>query len=288
MPQPPALAFPTNAEYWYFNGTALQSSFWNISTFGGSRFGLPTLRGQNYAVPYRAGQSWRGKYPDSRTISLTMWADGSASNGQAWPATDNRLAFNDNIQTLRALFFARNHGGSTQGSLQRNWYLTQGTPKLVTSTALAELGGSIDLTMQSRFDAAFSVDLVLADPYFYGALQTVPVTTSGTLTNLGEGVVGEGFSSSVNTFTIAITQSCTITNTALTPHVFVTYAANGTETWPVTLDILNNTAFDAAGANQISAVTHGGARMWMALVNGANTITVSGGTATFNWNPPYI
>ena len=98
-----------------------------------------------------------------------MWMDGSGS-AAGWPAADNRLAFNNNWQALRQAFFTRGAiSGSIQGQLQRNWYLTQGTNKLVTSTAMAEIAGSMDLAMNGRFGAAFTVDLLLADPYFYGA-----------------------------------------------------------------------------------------------------------------------
>ena len=169
-------------------------------TFGGSRFGIPVLRGANYAVPYRAGQSWRPKYPDQRTMTLTMWLDGSGSANHAYPAADARLAFNDNFQALRQQFWTRGAiTGSVQGQLQRNWYLTAGGPGLVTSTAMAEIAGSMDLTMNGRTGAAFSVDLLLADPYFYGSLVTTAITTSGgTVTNPGEGVAGEGWSSAVH------------------------------------------------------------------------------------------
>ena len=94
------------------------------------------LRGANYAVPYRAGQLCRPKYPDQRTISLTMWLDGSGSANHAYPAADARLAFNDNWQALRQAFWTRNATGSVQGSLQRNWYLhAVRAPALVTGTA---------------------------------------------------------------------------------------------------------------------------------------------------------
>src|SRR5947208_10145658 len=115
---PPPIAAYTPAETWYWNGLALSQKWWNISTWGGPRSGVPTLRGQDIQVPYRAGQSWRSKYPDSRTISLTMWLDGSGSALNAWPAADPHLAFNDNWQDLRQAFFTRGASGSVQGQLQ--------------------------------------------------------------------------------------------------------------------------------------------------------------------------
>jgi hypothetical protein len=283
---PPATAY-SPAEVWYWNGTALNSPYWNIATMGGSRFGLPTLRGGDYQVPFRAGQSWRPKYPDSRTVTLAMWADGNSSASQAFPAADQRLAFNNNIQAIRQLFWTRQGiGGSVQGQLQRNWYLTQGTNKLVTATAMAEIAGSMDLTMNGRTNAAFSVDLLLSDPYFYGAQQVVACTGgSTTVTGLGEGVAGEGYPSAVSAFTISLSAACTVTNG--TAGVNFAFSAAGA-VYPVTVDILNFTVTDNAGINQVAGLTHGGGRMWMCVLPGSNTISVSAGTATFRWNDCYI
>jgi hypothetical protein len=283
---PPVAAYSPQ-ELWYWNGTALNQPYWNISTLGGSRFSLPVLRGQNYEVPYRAGQVWRPKYPDQRTITLAMWLTGVASASVAYPAPDQRLAFNNNLQSLRQLFWTRQGaGGSLQGQLQRNWYLTQGTNKLVTSTAMAEIAGSMDLTMSGRLHAGFSVDLLLADPYFYGAQQSVACTgASTTCTALGEGVVGEGQPSSVAGFTVQLSAAATVTNG--TAGVGFSFSAAGAQ-YPVTVDVLNYTVVDNAGINQVAGLTHTGSRMWMVLLPGANVITVSAGTATFRWNDEYL
>lgn len=237
-------------------------------------------------MPYRSGQNFRQKYPDQRTISLTMWLDGSGSANHAWPAVDNRLAFNDNWQLLRQSFWTRNATGSVQGSLQRNWYYTQsGSPTLVTSTALAEIAGSMDLTMNGRTGAAFTVDLLLADPHFYGTTRSQAITSSGgTITALGEGNVGDGFYSTVNSFTIVCSAPATVVN--FTAGVSFTLATG--PTYPVTVDVLNGTVMDNAGVNQISKFTHAGSRLWMVLLNGANVIDNSAGTATFHWCDAYL
>jgi hypothetical protein len=257
----------------------------NITTFGGSRSGIPTLRGQDIETPYRAGQAWRAKYPDERTISLTMWMDGSGSSS-GWPAADPHLAFNNNWQQLRQAFFARNASGSVQSQLRRNWWLTQaGSNKLVTSTAMAEIAGSMDLTMNGRTGSAFTVDLLLADPYFYGLQRTQAVGSGGgTITAYGEGVVGEGYPSPVAGFTVVLSAPATVANTT----AGVSFTVGSGPNFPVTVDLLNQTVTDSEGLNQISSLSHVGSRLWMALLNGANTITVSAGTATFTWNDAYI
>lgn len=281
---PPAAAY-LPAETWLFNGVPLQSAGqWSISTFGGSRFGMPTLRGQNVEVPYRAGQAWRAKYPDQRTVTLTMWLTGDASSSQPYPASDSRLAFNDNWQALRAAFWLRGADGSVQGKLTRNWYLSAGGPGLVTATAMAEVAGSLDLTMNGRTGAAFTVDLLLADPYFYGSQISQQVGASGTITNPGDGICGEGFASPVNSFTIACSAPTTVSNTTAGTSLTV---ASG-PAFPVTVDVLGYTATDANGANVIGSLTHTGSRLLGCLLPGENNITVSSGTATWIFNPAYL
>jgi hypothetical protein len=288
MPSAPVAAY-LPAETWFWNGMPLSTSYYNVSTFGGSRFGIPTNRGQDYAVPYRAGQLWRAKYPDERTVTLTMWTDSQMSANQSYPAADARRAFNDNWQALRAAFFTRGAQGGLQGQLQRNWYLTQsGTPTMVESIAMAEIAGSMDPVMNGRTSAAFSVDLLLSDPYFYGVparAQTVGVA-GGTITALGEGVVGEGFASTVNAFTVTISQACTVTNS--TAGVSFTHSGAGVASWPVVVDVLRYTATDAAGNNVVGGLTHVGSRMWMCLLAGANVIAVTNGTALFGFCDTYI
>jgi hypothetical protein len=275
----------TPGEAWSWNGLALNQPYWNITTFGGSRSGVPTLRGQDLPMAYRAGQAWRSKYPDERTISLTMWTDGSGS-AAGWPSTDAHLAFNNNWQQLRQAFFARNASGSVQGQLQRNWWLTQsGSNKLVTSTAMAEIAGSMDLTMNGRTGAAFTVDLLLSDPYFYGAIQTVACTGASTIiTGLGEGVVGEGYPSAVAAFTVQCSAPCTVTNA--TAGCGFTIGSGGA--FPVTIDVLNGTIVDNSGVSQSGVFSHSGSRLWATVLPGANTIQVSAGTATFRWADAYI
>lgn len=283
-----------NQEAWYWTPVGgsqlpLQSAYgaWNIASMGGSRFSLPVFRGQNYETPYRAGQAWRAKMPDSRTITLAMWEDGQGLHSSGtYPAPDQRLAFNSNLQQLRASLFSMTGSGSAQGQLQRNWYIMQsGAPALVTSTAMAEIAGSMDLTMSGRTNAGFSLDYLLADPFFYGVMQTQACTgASTTLTSLGDAVAGLGYPSLVSAFTVQLSAAATVTNTT----AGVSFTFTGSATFPVTIDVLNGTVTDNAGNNLIAQLTHAGARAWMVAMPGANTISVSAGTATVRWNPPYL
>jgi len=289
----PAFAYaPQEAWFWQPQGGSqvpLQSPYgaWNISSIGGSRFALPAFRGQNYETPYRAGQAWRAKFPDSRTLTLAMWIDGQGSQlAEQYPSVNPLLAWNNNLQQLRAVLFTLNAQGSEQGLLTRNWYLTQsGSNQLVTASAAAELAGSMDLTMNGRLNAVASVDFLLADPFFYGAQSTQVATVSGaSVVHLGDVAAGVGFPSAVAGFTVTCTAPCTVTN--VTAGVSFTLAAG--PVYPVTVDVLNGTVTDADAGNQIGSLTHAGARTWMALLPGSNYVTTSAGTATFVFNPSYL
>lgn len=266
---------------------SLQMQHWNIGAWGGSRFALPTLRGQDIEQPYRSGLQWRSKYPNSRTVTLNMWTAGINAATGLPDTADQRLAFNNNLATLRRLFWQRNALGSIQARLVRRWWLTQqGVNQIVTGIAMAEIAGTMEPTVMGRTSASFSVDLLLSDPYFYGVGREQAITSAGTIYAPGEGVVGEGYPSVASSFTIQLSAGpVTVTNE--TAGVSFTYNAPIANP-PLTLDILSNTATDAAGNNLIAGVSHTGARMWMALENGSNVISVSAGTATFNWMDAYV
>lgn len=291
----------TTVEVWQWNGTTLNQPYWNIATFGGSRLAAPPLRGTNIQIPYIGGQQWRFKAPDSRVITLIMWVAGvDQTTGN--PAADQFTAWSNNFQQLRQMFWTANLNGSLQGSLARTWNITQGgTTGLVTATAQAEIAGSMEPTMTGRTRADLSVDLLLADPYFYGSQQsqTLSYNVATNVTNLGEGVAGSGLAGTMLVKFNGPLTNPTLTNT--TAGVSVTYSgtiSSGTSN-AVTLDCVNFTATTGGGSNVIGNVSHSGARVWMGLLGAASngglqsmklTSTNGGdtGTCTLTWTPPYL
>lgn len=286
-------------EFWDWNGTSLNREFWNITTFGGSRQDLPLLRGGNYTVAYRAGQMWRPKQPDQRKITLAMWTAG-VSQSTLLPGTDQRLDFNTNFQNLRSLFWTQGNFGSALGSLTRRWRIVQsGVSQLVSGIAQAEIAGTMTPSMSGRTRADFAVDFILADPYFYGVSQTqaLPYNSAQTVNNLGDGVVGFGQPSGFGgtPFTVQLNgplTSPTLTN--LTTGVSVTVGYTITAGHFCTLDVMSYTAVDDTGTSHLGVVSHAGARPWMILAEGNNSLkltSVNGGdtgTASLTWSPPYL
>lgn len=292
------MALPsTTDEVWAWNGISLNQPYWDTATIGGTRLALPTLRGQDIELAYRSGKAWRAKYPDSRTITLVMWVAGiDQTTGN--PASDQRLAWNNNWQQMRQAFWTRNLAGSVQGQLSRLWYLTQGgVSQLVAATALGEVAGSMEPAMTGRTRADFSVDILLADPYFYGSPQTAALTlgVDQPVTNLGEGVVGEGQPSSVCSFTATFNGPLTFpTITNSTWGVSVSYLGTVASGVSLTMDFLRFTCTDSTGANQIAYVAHAGSRVWLGLGPGVNHLTLSSlsssdsGNAVLAYNSPYL
>lgn len=286
----------TTAEFWTFNGVTLNQPWWNIATVGGSRFSAPVLRGANYTVPFQSGQIQRAKFPDSRVITLLMWTAGvNQSTGNPDP-TNQMLAWNNNYQQLRDVFYNIGAAGSFPSPLVRQWNITQGgSTSLVAATAQAEIASTMEPTMTGRTRADLSVDLLLADPYFYGAQQTQTFSrnAAANLTNLGEGVCPEA-----NGAVLTLTFNGLLTNPTLTNStagVSVTYTGT-VATGGGNVVVLDCTNFLATGpsGNVIGNVSHAGARRWMLLLSQINSLTLTStggsdtGTCVVTWTPPYL
>jgi hypothetical protein len=296
-------AAATTDEFWTFtppggSATTLNFPYWNVATLGGSRLALPPKRGDDVQVAYRTGRRFKPKLPDSRVLTLVMWAAGIDQNTGV-PAADQRLAFNDNLRTLRSLFWTTGSAGSVQGTLTRRWYITQsGSPGIVAASALAEVASTMDPAMTGRFRADFSVDFLLADPYFYGSqqTQTLAYNTAAAVSNLGDEYLGLAFG---QPFTLKLNGPLTnpvVTNTTLGVSVSLYYTiASGHY---VTLDVLNYTAYDDTGISRAGLVAHAGARPWMVIapsaVAGSNSLKLTStsgtdtGTCLLTWSPAYV
>jgi hypothetical protein len=240
---------------------------------------------------------YRPKWANSRTVTLVMWTAGiDQTSGN--PGTNQILSWNDNWNTIRRMFWSRGPLGSQQGQLGRRWNITQGgSPGIVVATALAEVAGTMDPTMTGRTRSDFSVDLLLADPYFYGVTQTqtLAYATPAVVNNLGEATVAEGKPSALNAWTAKLNGPLTspvLTNSTL--GISVTLAMTIASGHYVILDFLNYTAVDDGGNSQISLVSHAGARQWMVLGAGNNTLDLTSsnvadtGTCLLTWNPGYV
>lgn len=265
--------------YWDWNGTSLHQYCWAIDDLTG-RLSVPALRGSNQTVPYRRGQDWRAKVPDSRTMTLAMWLVGRGASDST--PTQDPVLFNDNWDALIRLFYSQ----QAQGTLTKRWRTTAGG--LMSASALAEVTGSPGpkLDPKNPAYADLSVDVFLADPWFYapqvsGTIAQASSTTS--ITNAGH-EQADGYGMSV-TFAGAATNP-RLTNT--TYGIWVQYTGTVASGKSVVLDIDKGTATHSTDGNVIGGVSHSGARQWMVLRPGVNVMQASGGgTATLARRDPY-
>jgi hypothetical protein len=274
----------STTEFWDVDGVSLNQYAWNITTLGGSRGGLPPLRGDNVQYAYRPGKDFRTKVPDSRVLTLAMWVAGVSPTTDL-PAANQRVQWNDNWRALRRLLWTPGR----QVDLTRRAQYSTG---LEVHTAKAQLAGTMDPSMTGRTRAEFTIDFLLADPYFYGVSSTtsVPVSTPTTVTNAGDDVAG--YSNFQLVFHGPLTAP-KVTNSTYSPSVWVKAGSGIASGDTLTLDVESYTASRASdSANLIGTVSHSGARQWMLLAPGANTLTLTadGGSGSVDvvFRPPYV
>lgn len=295
------------SEYWDINGTSLHQYGWSVTTFGGSRYDVPPRRGENLTLAYRPGAVHRAKQPDQRTITLTMFLVGMVPATGVAPV-DQRVQFNDSWEFLRRLVWKYNNNVVT---LTRRWFLTfpypgdtstsglsaatPGLPatgvNLVVANTSAELSGQMTPTMTGRTRADFSMDLLLPDPYFYAPTITASMnlSTATTVYNAGNDVAAFY---GVEIDLVGPITNPTVTN--LTTGTYVKYNGAIASGDSVTLYCSTFQALKTSDANQnrIKYVTHGGARHWMGVIPGVNslklTATAGTGTAVIRYRPPYV
>lgn len=297
-------------EYWDIAGESLHQFGWSVTTFGGERYDLPPRRGENITLAYRAGQIHRNKQPDARVINLVMFLVGMdpATGAQT---DDVRLRFNDSWDFLRRLVWKAN---GTQFKLTRRWVLTapefpdsspdpdvliHGSPgvpsagvHLVTAVADAEMVGTMTPTMTGRHRADFTIELLLADPYFYGGQTTATVNVGGSTAvyNSGHDVASHNY---MEVELIGPLTNPRLSNLTPEPDVWVQYNGTIPSGTTITLNTGTFTALnEATNTNMVGNISHKGARSWFGLQPGYNKLTLvadsGAGSALVRWRPPYV
>lgn len=295
----------TVGEDFQVDGQSLYTLAFSVWTLAG-REQAPPIVGDNIAIPYRNNRIWTPKYFDQRTITLGMWVkgtdqDGNLPDGFATPMIAARAQFNENLRTLKRLFAPRDQ----QLSLSRTLQFTTG---LETHTALGDAynpssggfsagGGGLgtdqwDLVPVTSWYGTFTIDVVMADPWWYGTQIGVGVSwpTPTVITNVGDVLQDHPVITLAGPLTNPV-----VTNT-LTPNVSVTYNGTIGAGHFVTVDCGAFTAFDDLGNSVTGNVTHAGSLFWMIIEPGSNTFTLTdtvggspgSGFATVTFSPPYI
>lgn len=238
--------------------------------------------------PFRNGRRFRPKKADSRVISLAMFVAGINPATDNPHATNQSVQFNDNLNALRTLFWSPDR----QLTLTRRWFKTPASPVLMTATALCELASTMDPQMTGRTRADLTVDLLMADPFFYGPElnSTLALNTPLVVNNPGDENAYVNMKIEFNGELL----NPRITNSSDTRDNFVQVSTIIQSSDKVTLDIGEFTAnrlFD--GDNVAGTVLHRGYESWFLLKPGNNTLTLtaqgaSSGNAKITFKPPYL
>ena len=289
----------TVGEDFQVNGTSLYTLAYNIWTLAG-REQTPPVVGDNIAIPYRNGRVWKPKTFDQRTLTLGMWVIGTDVNGVV-PAQGMRAQLNSNLRTLKRLFAPR----GAQLALQRTLKFVTGTEVHTalgdaynpSSGGFAAGGGGLgsdqwDFTPVTQTYGTFTVDIVMADPWWYGPQQTPTLTSTG-LTVTSSGDVEHDHP--VITLNGPLTNP-RVSNTSVLPFVQVWYNGTINSGHYLTLDCGAFTAIDDLTNSQVGNVFHAGSVHWMVLEPGNNVMTLDRfdtggnpgtGNAVITYSPPY-
>jgi hypothetical protein len=248
-------------ETWAIDGVPLLSLASEVQRLDGKI--VPPVRGDNRKYAFRPGAGYRPRVTDSQTITLGLWLIGQDGPGGRSDWEGNYSAAERQLRTL----LRPDYGAEFE--ITRTW-----TDDLGTHTATGKgAAEDIDRSRIGRYAGKVTVDVHMADPFFYGSPITVPLALGvpATVNNPGDEATTNAW--------IDLTGQLSnpqLSNTTEDPPVWVklgTDIANGD-------GVLVDTELDAVtresdGANLIGALTHSGARSWFRVGRGSSSVTLS-------------
>jgi hypothetical protein len=287
-------AFTTTTDvYLDVDGVPLATLGYNVITWGGDRETPPPLRGANLQVPGMPGQSFTNKVEDARSITLSMWVQGSNIDGTVPTTQTARATFENNWKTLRKLFYTPRR----QIALTKR-FRPYGSSTVIAATAKAQYAGGLSPTMQGELEAVFSVQLTLTDPYFYTPPTVLPALTAAaptqTFTSVGDGRTNKIFVA----FDGQLAANVRVTNTPAddtADPMWVQYTNALAAGDVANLDVkkFKSTTTPHGGVlfGSRGYVQHGGDKFWLAVDPGVNTLALSGtgsGSVQVSYQEAYI
>jgi hypothetical protein len=222
-----------------------------------------------------------GLVPDT-TTTATKWDAGFFSTSRVvfFNYRSTSQAARNNWRALRKLLW----NPRKQISLTRRWYDANGV--LQTATALAEFRGGLEPDVEAGgHRMKFTVDLFLADPFFYGA----EITETLTRTTQTKTIVGDWSSVKARIELAGSQGPTTLTVNGENAHG-VTYGTTVAGGATAILDIENFTAKDGVNG-KTGNVTHSGHKFWFEPEPGSQSISVSGtgtGTVKYIYQPAWF
>lgn len=254
--------------FWDVDGVSLQTFAFDIKSIGGDRLAPPRLRGNDLTIPHAPGDLWMPKQVDARVITLDMWVIGTDEDGFA-PSGSLYRQWDDNFRKLRQLLWTPRR----QVTLTKRFYVDG---VLKTASAQAQFSNGIVPAMSGRARGDFSVDLLLADPYFYGPETTVPLANGSQTLD----IEGDDVTRAIKLHVEGARKNVKVRNNTL--NVDVEYHADLNSLDFVDIDVKKFTSVTKpngmAAYKSVGSIRHTGAPSWLLLEPGDNSIVVSSET----------
>lgn len=244
---------------WTFGGTAL-SSFGKVTLLN-DYLDIATRRGENQTIPFRHGRRFVQKYYDERILVFGIHVIGATAT-----------ALEASIDTMKGLF-----------GVKTEQVLAQTMEDATVRNAYATVNRRMEVQRRSNLIASTTVEFLLSSPLFRlstaiadntttinASPKAMTVTNPGTIEERDATIILTGPLS--NTVITNSTNGCvlTYTGTIASPRV-VTISTAATGEYVATDDL---------GANKITNITHSGASALMVFDKGANSLSITDGTAT--------
>jgi hypothetical protein len=265
-------------ETWTIDGVPLLSLAADVQRLDSEV--VPPFRGEDRQYAFRPGREFRPRTTDSRSITLGLWLfgqDGPGSTAAAYLAN-----YAGAERQLRRLL--RPDAGR-EFTISRTW-----TDDLGTHTATGHgIAENIERARAGRFAGRLTVDVSMADPFFYGDAVTVTLP-AGVGVPVDNG--GDDMTTAVLLDYAGPLSNPVVTNSTVAPEVWVKVGTDLADGDALAVDVAGTSIVrDSDMANLIGAVTHSGARAWFGLRRGTNTITLSAdsgaGSAVLTFQPVY-
>lgn len=280
----------TTDEWLEIDDVPLNTLAYNITTYGGSRLSPPGVRGGNLTIPGRPGVMFMNKELDTLSYTLNMWVQGCAPDGSFPTDHLSQYEFNKNWQMLRRLLFTTRR----LMKVTKRWFDAD-VNAIRSAVGYAQFNGGLEPSMTGRGRAAFSIDLLFPDPFFYEPARELQVSTTQQKT-WQETVPGDWRTMSIDV---------QVAGARVNPKITITHP-DGTQTWVQYLGTINAGEVLNIDVQNFSAtlttstttrvvsgnIRHAGAAPWLTLDPGANTIflesTSGSGSVSFTYNPVWF
>lgn len=276
----------TTEEYWSvipLDGVEypLQTMAFNIESWGNERQGVVPLRGEDTTIPWRPGQQSNERVADSRVIPLAMWVRGCTPDGAIPDSSSMRSEFNANWNTLKRIL----HNRGKLFTLRKRFYDESRTLRV--ADAQARFADGLNPGMMGRTGAKFTVDLLLADPYFYST--PVVLDVNSTMIDQPFTILGDAEAFKIQfagTTDIAVVTSDFSISSTEAIHSF-SFNRGGFDLNSSLLIDFQNELARCNEENFSASVNHAGSTSWFRLAPGLNQFTGSANTGSWSGTLTY-